>query len=109
MRVGDAHETEPLESRGKPRSDHGKISEFECPEKLDLDRDKPGRHLAFGSGIHHCLGAPLARRELYWSFKALVDRVEDMRFVPGANDFTIAPNFALRALKELHIEFTAKQ
>ena len=83
--------------------------EFECPEKLDLDRDKPGRHLAFGSGIHHCLGAPLARRELYWSFKALVDRVEDMRFVPGANDFTIAPNFALRALKELHIEFTAKQ
>ncbi len=36
--------------------------QFECPEKLDLSRDKPGRHLAFGSGIHHCLGAPLARR-----------------------------------------------
>lgn len=80
--------------------------EFECPEKLDLDRDKPGRHLAFGSGVHHCLGAPLARRELYWSFKALVDRIDDMRFVPGANDFTVQPNFALRALNELHIEFT---
>ena len=80
--------------------------EFECPEKLDLDREKPGRHLAFGSGVHHCLGAPLARRELYWSFKALVDRIDDMRFVPGANDFTVQPNFALRALNELHIEFT---
>ena len=80
--------------------------EFECPEKLDLDREKPGRHLAFGSGVHHCLGAPLARRELYWSFKALVDRIDDMRFVPDANDFTVQPNFALRALNELHIEFT---
>jgi cytochrome P450 len=79
--------------------------EFECPEKLDLDRDKPGRHLAFGSGIHHCLGAPLARRELYWAFKALVDRIDEMWFAPGKNDFRVQPNFALRALKELHIEF----
>ncbi len=83
--------------------------EFDCPEKLDLDRDKPGRHLAFGSGVHHCLGAPLARRELYWGFKALIDRVEDMWFAPNRNDFTVAPNFALRALKELHIEFIPKQ
>ena len=78
--------------------------EFECPGQLDLNREKPGRHLAFGSGIHHCLGAPLARRERYWSFKALVDRVDEMCFAPGMNDFAMAPNFALRALKELHIE-----
>ena len=82
--------------------------EFSCPEQLDLDRDKPGRHIAFGSGVHHCLGAPLARRELYWSFKALVERVDELWFAPGRNDFTIAPNFALRALKELHIEFSAR-
>ena len=82
--------------------------EFECPEKLDLHRDKPGRHLGFGSGIHHCLGAPLARRELYWSFKALCDRIENMRFTPGANSFEQAPSFSLRALNELHIEFTPK-
>ena len=80
--------------------------EFDCPADLQLDRDKPGRHLAFGSGVHHCLGAPLARRELYWAFKALLDRVDEMWFAPGRNDFTIAPNFSLRALKELHIEFT---
>ncbi len=79
--------------------------EFGCPGELNLDREKPGRHLAFGSGIHHCLGAPLARRELYWSFKALVDRVDEMWFAPGMNDFAMSPNFALRALKELHIEF----
>ena len=79
--------------------------EFACPEALDLERDKPGRHLAFGSGVHHCLGAPLARRELYWSFKTLLERVDEMWFAPGRNDFGVAPNVALRALKELHIEF----
>ena len=82
--------------------------EFERPDQLDLERKKPGRHLAFGSGIHHCLGAPLARREMWWGFKALIDRVDEMSFVPGANDFSIAPNFALRALKELHIEFAKR-
>lgn len=79
--------------------------EFECPEKLDLQREKPGRHLGFGSGIHHCLGAPLARRELYWAFKALCDRVESMSFSADKNTFEQAPSFSLRSLKELHIEF----
>ncbi len=79
--------------------------EFECPAGLDLEREKPGRHLAFGSGVHHCLGAPLARREMYWTFKALIDRIDEMWFAPGRNDFRAVPNFALRALKELHIEF----
>ena len=82
--------------------------EFECPEKLDLERQKPGRHLGFGSGIHHCIGAPLARRELFWAFRALVDRVDDMQFAADMNSFEVAPNFSLRALQELHIEFTAK-
>ncbi len=82
--------------------------EFECPEQLDLDRDKPGRHVGFGSGIHHCLGAPLARRELFWAFRALIDRVDDMRFAEGRNTFEVAPSFSLRAMKELHIQFDAK-
>jgi len=82
--------------------------EFECPEQIDLERDKPGRHIGYGSGIHHCLGAPLARRELFWAFRALIDRVEDMRFAEGKNSFEVAPSFSLRAMKELHIEFDAK-
>ncbi len=83
--------------------------EFECPAQLDLERDKPGRHLAFGSGIHHCLGAPLARRELYWGFKAFVDRIDDFRLIEGRNNLRHQPNFCLRALKELHITFKPKR
>ena len=82
--------------------------EFECPADLNLEREKPGRHIGFGSGIHHCLGAPLARRELFWAFQALIDRVDGMRFTAGANSFEVAPNFSLRAMQELRIEFDAK-
>ena len=79
--------------------------EFNNPEQINLEREKAGRHLGFGSGIHHCLGAPLARRELYWAFHALCDRAAELRFAPDANTFEQAPSFSLRALKELHIEF----
>jgi cytochrome P450 len=82
--------------------------EFECPADLNLEREKPGRHIGFGSGIHHCLGAPLARRELFWAFQALIDRVDGMRFAAGENSFEVAPNFSLRAMQELRIEFDAK-
>ncbi|MCU0259822.1 MAG: cytochrome P450 [Ilumatobacteraceae bacterium] len=80
--------------------------QFECPADVDLDRENLRSHLAFGHGTHHCLGAPLARRELVIGFRALVDRFESIRFVEGANDFSHQPNFCLRALKELHLELT---
>ena len=83
--------------------------QFECPEQIDLERPKAGSHMGFGSGVHHCLGAPLARRELTWGFTAAVDRFEDMWFAEGKNDFTYHPHFLLRSLKELHIEFEPKK
>lgn len=81
--------------------------QFDEPEKLNLDRKKAATHVAFGSGVHHCLGAPLARRELWWGFKVLVDEVDELRFADG-NSFEIHPHFLLRSLKELHIEFTLR-
>lgn len=78
---------------------------FDEPEALNLDRERPGGHLAFGSGVHHCLGAPLARRELIWSFTALAEKVDDMWFAEGKNTFDYHPHYLLRSLKELHIEF----
>ncbi len=82
---------------------------FECPEKLDLERPRAGAHMGFGSGTHHCLGAPLARRELTWGFQAVIDRFEDMWFAEGKNDFAIRPHFLLRSLAALHIEFEPRK
>jgi cytochrome P450 len=82
---------------------------FPDPEKLDLERGNAASHLGFGSGIHHCLGAPLARREMWWGFTAFLDRIEDFRLAPDKNQLRHVPNFYLRCLKELHIEFTPKR
>jgi cytochrome P450 len=78
---------------------------FEKAEAIDLERKQPRTHLAFGVGTHHCLGAPLARRELYFGFKAVSERFDEMWFIEGANDFKIVPQYFLRALEELHIGF----
>jgi cytochrome P450 len=79
--------------------------QFECPRDVKLDRKHPRRHLAFGVGTHHCLGAPLARRELYFGFKALVDRVDELWYVDGANTFAYRPSYFLRILESLHVGF----
>lgn len=76
---------------------------FTRAAEVDLDRPLIKGHLAFGMGAHFCLGAPLARREMYFGFKALVERVEEMWFIDGANDFAYAPSYFLRSLKALHI------
>jgi cytochrome P450 len=82
---------------------------FPDPDRLDLERPNAATHLGFGSGVHHCLGAPLARRELWWGFTAFLDRIEDFRLAPGKNRLRHVPNFYLRCLRELHIEFTPKK
>ena len=78
---------------------------FENPEMLNLDRPNARQHLAFGFGTHYCMGAPLARREIFLSFKVLLERIDEMWFAEDLNDFGHHQNFCLRALRELHIEF----
>lgn len=78
---------------------------FSCPDNVDLERHHSRSHLAFGVGVHHCLGAPLARRELYFGFKALVDRLDEMWFVDDQATESYRPNYFLRILDELHIGF----
>ncbi|MFI6326207.1 cytochrome P450 [Nonomuraea sp. NPDC050556] len=48
------------------------------PDVLDFSRGAPG-HLAFGHGVHHCLGAPLARMEMRIAFPALFRRFPGLR------------------------------
>lgn len=83
--------------------------QFECPEKIDLERKRIRSHLAFGVGTHTCLGAPLARRELYFGFKAVLERLDKLRFAEPEPRLEYQPNYFLRALRELHVAFEPRQ
>lgn len=54
------------------------------PDVFDLHRTGQPDHLAFSSGIHYCLGAPLARLEGEIVFRTLTERFPDLRLAPGA-------------------------
>lgn len=54
---------------------------FDHPEQLNLSRS-PNKHVAFGGGgIHHCLGAQLARRQINATFRELLTRLPDIHTV----------------------------
>ncbi|MGO4186826.1 cytochrome P450 [Pseudarthrobacter sp. TAF60_1] len=57
---------------------------FQRPKEFDVDRGQ-NRHLAFGHGIHFCLGAPLARLEARIALEALLSRLPGLSMVQGAH------------------------
>ncbi len=68
------------------------------PERLDLACGAPG-HVAFGHGVHHCLGAPLARMEMRIAFPALLARFPGLREAGPPADFrSFHVVFGLRSL-----------
>ena len=74
---------------------------FENPDVLDLARD-PNRHLAFGrGGVHHCLGAPLARMEGQIAMTALLRRFPGARLAMAPEDLHWRRGLFLRGLEKL--------
>jgi cytochrome P450 len=71
----------------------------ENPESLDIRRPNV-RPLSFGGGIHHCLGAQLARIEAEIAIATLLRRIPDLR-LDDADNPPWRPTFVLRGLKEL--------
>ena len=78
---------------------------FECPAKFDIERRNAPRHMAFSLLETHCTGAGLSRLEQNIAFTAIFERLRNLRFMSGRNDFTHHPNVTLRAMKELWVEW----
>ncbi len=102
---------EDVEMRGKTLNKKDRIrwfissanrdpEKFADPEKFDITR-WPNQHVAFGSGVHHCLGATLARVEGQEVFKALAERFPGMRLENEPLEYQ--PSITFRSLKSLPV------
>lgn len=79
---------------------------FDDPNRLDLGR-QPNRHIAFGSGIHLCLGAPLARREAHVAFTGLRDRFGRLELAMDPADLEWTEGFFLRGARSIRMRRVA--
>lgn len=78
--------------------------QYDRPDELDLDRAE-SRHLAFGHGIHHCLGAPLARMEGQLAIGTLLRRFPQLRLAVSVDElhWGHGDGLVLRGLSELPV------
>jgi cytochrome P450 len=78
---------------------------FTDPDALDLIRDTGG-HLAFGHGIHYCVGAPLARMEAEIAFAALLERFGDIALAVEPEALRFRPGTLIRGLYSLPVRLS---
>ena len=76
--------------------------------RFDIMRGNLKDHVAFGKGVHHCLGAALARREMNCGFKAIFERMENFRLQADSAEPRFAANLLLHGLEGLPLAFDAR-
>jgi cytochrome P450 len=77
-------------------------AQFADPDRLDVTRANANQHMSFASGIHYCVGAPLARLEAHLAIAAVLRRYSDLRLAEGRPPYR--PTFVLRGLSRLQVE-----
>ena len=76
--------------------------QFEHADRLDVTRDAR-KHLAFGQGIHYCVGAPLARLEGQIAISTLINRMPDLHLEAAPNNLRWRSGLTVRGLEALPV------
>lgn len=82
--------------------------QFPNPDAVDITRE-PNRHLAFGLGIHYCLGAPLARLEAQIALDTLLRRVSALRLTVPSDTLRWRRGLVLRGLEAMPVEMSSAE
>lgn len=78
---------------------------FDQSANFDVTRDNLKSQIAFGQGVHHCLGAPLARQELIVSWRVILERMTNFTLPAGEEELKFLPSLLLHGPVDLNIEF----
>jgi cytochrome P450 len=76
-------------------------AQFADPDRLDVTRANASQHMSFASGIHYCVGAPLARLEAQLAIAAVLRRYSDLQLAEERPPYR--PTFVLRGLSRLMV------
>jgi cytochrome P450 len=83
-------------------------TQFPCPRTLDVNRPNINKHLTFGTGIHLCIGATLARMEIKVAAQEIIKRLDNIRLAIPAEELTYLPTLATQTLERLPLTFTRR-
>ena len=84
-------------------------AQFSKPDRIDLQRKKPGSHLAFGMGRHVCVGGALARQEIISAFQALTRRYDRFWLQPDRPEPVYQASLFGRNLLSLHVGWSPRR
>jgi cytochrome P450 len=78
---------------------------FDHPEIFDIERDSKSKHVAFGKGVHSCIGAPLARLQLKIALPRLYERLPNLRIADAPDAAVRDTVFFARGFRTLRVEW----
>lgn len=81
-------------------------AQFAEPDRFNIMRPEVNRHLAFGKGIHFCIGFRLARAQINLSIPALLTRMQNLQMIEEKSDLRVHPSVHTKCFRELGLSFT---
>lgn len=81
---------------------------FECPQEFRIDRADATQHLAFGHGIHHCLGSHLARAEARITFEEVLSRLSGIALAVPSDEVRNVAMAGVNRLESLPMTFDVR-
>jgi cytochrome P450 len=84
-------------------------AKFPCPRSLDVNRNNLSNHLTFGSGIHRCIGAALARMEVRVAASEIIRTLDNIRLAIPVSEITYIPTFASQTVTRLPLTFSRRK
>lgn len=80
-------------------------AKFECPRHFDMSRSNLGTHVAFGVGVHRCIGASLAKMEIKVAAAQLIKRIKNIKLAIPVEDISYQKTVATHSIERLPMTF----